>query len=120
MEQYLDEMLRQDSQSCFERFAVRVRPDLAPLVAIREVEKWIRRRAIGRTVYVLEGLSRTRRTGLKWTWIEDRVMEWAFSKPVYSDGKRVTEEYISELLLRSVDEIKDKRNTKAGIKGFGL
>ena len=115
----LDSLLGADTQMQFERLACQVREDLEPTSAIAECEKWIRRRAVRRSDYEMEGWIRHDRSGLLWTWIEDKIMAWAFNKSAETrPGVEVTVEYIAQFLQRGVEEVKQKKNTKHGIKGF--
>jgi hypothetical protein len=115
----LDSFLSANSKMDFERLACQVRSDLPLASAIEECEKWIRRRAVRRSDYEMEGWVRNSREGLLWTWIEDRIMTWAFGKSAETrPGVEITPEYIAAFLQRSVEEVVQKKNTKHGIKGF--
>ena len=115
----LDSFLAANSKMQFERLACQVRRDLEPVSAIEECEKWIRRRAVRRSDYEMEGWVRNQRVGLLWTWVEDKIMGWAFNKSAETRaGVEVTIEYVAQFLQRSVEEVKQKKNTKHGIKGF--
>lgn len=115
----LDEFLATRTKIEFERMACHVRSDLPASSAIDECEKWIRRRAVRRSDYEMEGWVRNERSNLPWTWIEERVMAWAFKESAETrPGAEVTEEYIAAFLQRNVDEVKKKKNTKHGIQGF--
>lgn len=115
----LDSFLAVNNKMDFERLCCQTRPGFAPLSAIEECEKWIRRRAVRRSDYEMEGWVRNDRTALPWTWVEDKIMVWAFGKSAETrPGVEVTEEYIAAFLQRSVEEVKKKRNTKHGIQGF--
>lgn len=115
----LDEFLAVTTALEFERLSCLVRDDLPPLSAITECGQWLRRRAVRRSDYEMEGWVRTDRTGLPWTWMEDKIMAWAFGKSSETKpGTEVTDEYIAAFLQRSVNEVKEKKNTKHGIRGF--
>ena len=115
----LDSFLEVRTKVEFERYALFIRPELTPLSAMEECEKWIRRRAVRRSDYEMVGWVRKDRTNLPWTWMEDKIMVWAFGKSSETKpGVEVTEEYIAAFLQRSVEEVKHKKNTKHGIKGF--
>lgn len=115
----LDSFLAVNSKMEFERLACQVRSDLSAESAIEECEKWIRRRAVRRSDYEMVGWVREDRSGFSWTWVEDKIMAWAFGKSSETrSGVEVTIEYISSFLQRSIKEVEEKKNTKHGIKGF--
>lgn len=118
----IDLLLNARDKIAFERTACKVRKDLVPMSAILECEKWLRRRAVRRTDYKKFG-SRESRVRRDWTWIEERILEWAFA--VSSERRAGVDfsflgiaEYLSILLQRSVDEIVEKKNVRFGIKGL--
>lgn len=115
----LDSFLEVTTEIEFERLSCQVRSDLSPLSAITECGQWLRRRAVCRSEYEMEGWVRKDRTGLPWTWVEEKIMAWAFGKSAETKpGVVVTEDYIAAFLQRNVEEVKKKKNTKHGIQGF--
>lgn len=108
----------------FNIFASCCSPGIPFQDASEHLLKWIRRRAIRRTEYTgpVSPESRTRREGQPWSWVEKRIIEFAFSKPDSETpkGVEITEEYIANLLQRSINEVRDERYTKNGIRGFDL
>lgn len=118
----LDSFLVINSKMDFERHSCKVRADLPPENAILECEKWIRRRAVRRSDYEKGEIAAPSRETLSWTWMEEKIISWAFTKSAETrPGVEVTTEYIAQYLRRSVAEVEEKKNTKHtrhGIKGF--
>ena len=91
---------------------------------IVEGEQYLRRKANGRNPYLgpVADLSRTCRTDLPWTWVEEQVLWWAFVRS-YADvdmTDRLTNNDIAVLLQRTEQEIINHRNQDRGIQGFDL
>ena len=121
--QFLNEVLCVLSKMDYQRYLVKVRSNVDPVTALDEGDRWIRRRAIRRSTYV-PGRSRKSRKGMGWSWIENRIMKWAFGgkQSETPAGVEITEEYIAGLLQRSVGEVVQKRDDRSrhGIQGFPI
>lgn len=122
-DQFIDKFIGLDEFK-FNRFAAECSPGIPVQDAIDHLLRWIRRRAVGRTEYVWPSgaAPRARREGLKWSWVEEYVMRMAFTRKDAETPKgfTITDEYIASFLQRTAEEVKEKRNTKHGIRGFDL
>ena len=108
----------------FSKFAASCSPGIPVKDAIDHLIKWIRRRAVRRSEYIWPSgvRARIKREGLPWSWVEEYIMKAAFTRKDCETPKGVvvTVEYIANLLQRSEEEVKKKKNTKLGIVGFDL
>jgi len=113
------------NEKTFTDFSHQCSPGITRADAKDHLLRWVRRRAVRRSEYIgpaMEGVSRQKRTQLKWSWVEEQIMKFAFSgrDSETPEGVEVTEEYIANLLQRTAEEVKEKRYTKLGIRGFDL
>jgi len=109
----------------FTDFSHKCSPGITRADAKDHLLRWIRRRAVRRSEYAepsVGGAFRRKRTKLKWSWVEEQIMKFAFSgrDSETPEGVEVTEDYIANLLQRTAEEVKEKRYTKLGIRGFDL
>lgn len=107
----------------FNKFAIECSPGISVHEAVEHLLRWVRRRAVGRSLYIAsEPCVRNSRKGLKWSWVEEYVMKMAFTRKDAETPKgfTITDEYIASFLQRTAEEVKEKRNTKHGIRGFDL
>lgn len=118
----LNKLLACQGELDFQRMCVRMRGDLSSEKAIVEMTRWMRRRAIRRIEYSGPSKSDSRfgRSGLPFTWIEKKVMEWAFVKDDCETvaGRVADFEYVAMLLCRTVEEVREFRNVKNGIRSL--
>ena len=125
-DEMLEEILPCNEQAHMDRAFVHIRKKygLDAKLGPEEGEKWIRRRANRRSDYTgpANENSRRRRDGLPFTWMENKILNWAFAKEYSESNQKPTVEYIANLLQRTVEEVekaeKRRTSTRFGIKGF--
>lgn len=124
---FLEFVLAKNSREDYERFLVSYGTGYGvdPAEAIKVGEKWLRRRAKCRSLYTGPGdeKSRSKRCGLPYSYVEDKVLNWA--KDWHNEGRvEPTSAYLANLLQRTVEEVEQeiskRQNTKHGILGFDL
>lgn len=119
----IDGLLCCDSRQQMERALVRfgANKNREAELSIEEGEKWIRRRANRRSDYP-GPVNRKSRVGKPWTWMEMKIMSWAFSKDYAESKVKPDFEYIAVLLQRTAKEVEDQERvrttTRRGMRGF--
>ena len=115
----LNKILNCRDQWEFAQFAVREYAPNPDGDSYQLLLRWLKRRAIMRSEYQGSSGIREIRNGKPWSWAEEMIMKWAFVQSS-SEKKKVTEAKIAVLLQRTVEEVKEKRKTRNGIRGFDL
>lgn len=110
------------TESEFINHAMVFHPQEAVYRAREKLLRWVRRRVVRRTEYKPDLNVRFPRRSQPWSWVEDRIMEFAFTGRDSETPENVVvdNEYVASLLMRTVEEVTEKRNTKNGIRGFDL
>ena len=92
-----------------------------PDISIDEGEQWLRRRSNRRTEYWPDSV-RNNRQGEAWSWVEEKILDWALVPSRESGKGPAGADYLAGLLQRSTQEVQEKidsRGTeKMGIKGL--
>ena len=107
LDRFMDGVLECDSPTQYDRFLVKFGKEFGrdPKVAMREGDQLLRRRANRRSEY--SPVFRKCRTGVPFTYAENRILRWAFDKThAECEGKESpTVEYIASLLSRETEEV---------------
>lgn len=123
-DEFLDLVLPCNNQEEYQRALVQfgARYGRSAELSLDEGENWLRRRAKCRSVYAgLSTYKRMRRTNLPFSYVENKILDWADNWHTES-SYRPTALELSLLLHRSISEvekeIENRRTSKAGMENL--
>lgn len=118
----LNLVLEAKDRTAYDRLLIQLHPELVAEDALKSGNRWLCRRAVGRSTYKSTG-QRKSREGCGWSYTERRIIQWAFFRENSERREMPLEERVRAIaffLQRDVNEICNHLNNRHGIQGFQL